>query len=147
MSRHVRNHVYCAVCNQYTTKKRHHVHRDNVETLDTAPNAIQIWIPLVIPIESVRKLWPGYSVTTATPPPIPVVDTGNVSAPPHMNDLFRTFFPELPTANPTAEDFVNELREYIKNAPDKIEAFETGYYSDIRYWDYDIDFLKSLVLQ
>jgi hypothetical protein len=156
MSRHVRNHSYCGKCNTWTTKKRHHVHR---EEIDTSPEStgIQIWIPLIIPIAAVRRLWPGYTITDVMPPPIPtcgdsappnienLLAANDSESPSNIEDLFRTYFPEF-TADSTLEGFVEELKEAIKDSADKNESFEQNYYNDMKYWDYNVEYLKNLVV-
>jgi hypothetical protein len=169
LSRHTRNHVWCEICKQWTTKKRHHVHQETKSITENDDGAgIQIWVPLMISVEHIRKLWPDYKITDVAPsphqiayppqkpsPPI-IIDnnpanivviapeTSDDSIPPYAEDLMRTYFPELAT-DTNIDGFVSELKESIKDSANKVQSFEDHYYSDIRYWGYNVELLKNLV--
>jgi hypothetical protein len=74
-------------------------------------------------------------------------DVGGAAVPLIVDEVVENFFPNTlsMSQNPELETFVKELKDAIKGSDDMNSSFELYYYSDIRYWNYDISFLKDLV--
>jgi hypothetical protein len=124
-SRHIKNHSFCKICNSYTSKKRHHIH-DNHSGVDIDPepnipyssaDTVQCWLPLVIPTETFKRLWPPgkYNLTNYEDSsiPLPVI---SIPSPPNFGEVLDGFLPqEKPTI--TFESFESNLKPSNLNTP------------------------------
>jgi hypothetical protein len=129
LRRHIRSHIWCHQCQNWGGKR--HRHSDSEKNNPPLPDTVVVWIPLTLPVESVRNLLP-----------LPVANNYLPNTSFSSDDLSEWF--NSPNKN-TIKELSGEIKCHLSNICDKKSEFENFYHTDVRCWFHNKNELENLV--
>jgi hypothetical protein len=133
LRRHIRSHIWCHRCQNWGGKRHHHSDSEkNNPPPPPLPDTVVVWIPLTLPVETVRNLLP-----------VPVANKYLPNTSFSSDDDLSEFLIS-PDEN-TIKELSGEMKSHLANIRDKKSEFENFYHTDVRCWFYNKNELENLV--